>query len=217
MDSNQQHPTPPCPHPQDVVWDQQVPVCDTVQCGETAVFSVRDGGACAGAPGTVTATDDTGAYTFSCATSNATNSPCKACTNVAATDDCRWTWTAPRNTAEAALITTPGANKCRCTKYKPGSIRDWLCSDLSACATSSGRRLLGYNDGGKCPADYAGTRGCWLRDNWANVMRTQGRDGANALVLGAGDRTITMTLPALECACTAWGLGTKTLVSKPPP
>jgi len=204
--------------PQANGWSQNKAVCDTVKCGETAKFSVRDGGSCtATLPGTWKMKDANNTHEFSCQAATHATSPCAACPGNTDFDSCLWTWTAPTTVSAALALVPPSSDKCRCTPYRPYKMRDWLCSDTSACASglSHRRSLLAA---GQCPAEYQGTQGCWLRNNWSKIMALQGL-GANrsSLVLGAGDRTVSLDLPALECACTAWSLTGKTLASKTPP
>jgi hypothetical protein len=186
-----------------------------VRCGETAVFSIRDGGSCAiGLPGEWSMKDGSSTHTLKCAPA-AGNDPCNGCTGSANFDSCRWTWTAPQSFQVSAQIVAPSTEPCRCTaEYKPGTIRDWLCSGVSSCPNQPGSL-----DATTCPAtQYNGTRRCWLRENWSNVMKLQGLGPAvNGLVLGGGDRTVTLNLAALECACTAWKLDSKAVAIKDPP
>jgi hypothetical protein len=195
-------------------WSHNEPICDTVRCGETAAFSIRDGGSCS-ATVPYSMKDASGAYTFSCGAANATNSPCKSCAGNTNFDGCRWSWTAPTSVPNAFAIVTPTTNKCRCTPYQPYPISDWLCS-ASSCPAATGRhrrQLLGT-----CPPAYTGTPGCWLQDNWSKIMQLQGLGpSVDALVLGAGDRTVSLNLEALKCACSAWNLAGKTLAVKAAP
>ncbi len=199
-------------------WAPHQPVCDTVRCGETAVFAIRDGGSCsAGSAGSRKVRDASGVHNFTCSPTSG-NSPCASCAGgTADTDSCRWTWTAPASASAAAALVAPTQDKCRCTLYKPAPIKEWLCSSLTSCPAQSGRRrfrsLLG--SGGGCQPEYPGSRSCWLHNNWDKVMQVQGLGaGVDSLVLGAGDRTVSLNLAALECACAAWGLASKTMPVK---
>jgi hypothetical protein len=189
-------------------------VCDTVRCGETAVFSIRDGGSCAaGPPGVWPMKDGSNMHTLTCAPASG-DDPCSGCAGSADLNGCRWTWKAPKDDKAAAALVTPSNQQCRCTDYKPASVKEWLCSALTGCPGAPGDLAAAT-----CPAqEYPGTRRCWLRDNWANVLKLQGLGPAvDGIVLGGGDRSVTLNLAAIECACTAWGLTTKTIAVKDPP
>jgi hypothetical protein len=206
------------PPPQHDGWSWEEPVCDTVRCGETAVFSIRDGLSCANSVA-YTMQDSTRTHTFSCAPGNATNSPCQACPGNTVFDGCRWTWKAPDSVSTSLATKPPSSDKCRCTQYKPFPASDWLCS-LASSTTCPGptarrhrRHLLGT-----CPAPYTGSNGCWLKDNWSKIMQLQGLGpDVDALVMGAGDRTVSLNLEALKCACSAWNLAGKALAVKTAP
>lgn len=115
-------------------------------------------------------------------------------------------------TQAAAAIKPPSASKCRCTGYKPARATDWLCSSVASCPAAATAAA------GQCAPEYPGTRRCWLRQNWAKVMEAQGLGaGVDALVLGAGDRTVQLNLAALECACERWSLQGKTVAIKAAP
>jgi len=95
-------------------------------------------------------------------------------------------------------------------------INKWLCGDVNACPSAvSGHRRFRLFGSSQCPATYTGSSRCWLRDNWAKLLALQGN--SEGLVFGAGDRTVTLTYNALECACKSWGLDTKTLTPQPAP
>lgn len=136
-------------------------------------------------------------------------SPCTACGaagNVTQTDGCLWTWSAPANENEGSAIEAAPApsssGKCRCTTYTPATIRDWLCSASTPCNDAL--------NGTQC-AEYGGSRRCFLRKHWGKIMEMQGLGPeVNSLVLGGGDRYISMSLKSLECACDRWGLTTYT-------
>jgi hypothetical protein len=79
---------------------------------------------------------------------------------------------------------------------------------VSSCP-NAGRRLLGLparelKGQAQCAPAYAGTPRCWLRENWAKVLKEQGR--GNTLQVGEGDRVISMDLAAIENMCSAWSL-----------
>jgi hypothetical protein len=186
-----------------------------VRCGETAVFSIRDGGSCAvGPPGVWPMKDGSNTHTLTCAPASG-DDPCSGCAGSADLNGCRWTWKAPKDDKAAAALVTPSNQQCtRCTDYKPASVKEWLCSALTGCPGTPGDLAAAT-----CPAqEYPGTRRCWLRDNWANVLKLQGLGpSVDGIVLGGGDRSVTLNLAALECACTAWGLNGKVVALKDAP
>jgi hypothetical protein len=75
-------------------WAVEKPVCDTVRCGETAYFNLRDGGSCA-AGGEALIRDKSDTYDIKCSPpSGSLPTPCAAC-NGGSSDACTWSWTAP--------------------------------------------------------------------------------------------------------------------------
>lgn len=105
----------------------------------------------------------------------------------------------------------------RCTPYQPANFTDWLCSSASACPGPFRRRRL-LQASGICPTAFAGTRRCWLRSRWRALLDVQGLGpSVNGIVVGAGDRTVTLNLAALECACAQWNLASRTISPRTPP
>lgn len=193
------------------------PICDTVRCGETAKFQLRDGGSCASTLANTEwrVKENNGRYSFKCTPATAQTSPCAACgANSAGNDGCLWTWTAPVSENAALAVPTPSGNKCRCTDYEPAPIKEWLCdsaNQLSSCANP-----LSY---AQCAGKYSGNRPCFLRQNWNKLLEAQGLGpSVDGIVIGGGDRAIKLNLNALECACQQWGLSTKvaTIKTLPP-
>lgn len=214
------------PHRQASTWFDEVVVCDTVKCGETATFSMADGAdsglTCAGSGG-ATMADVTRKYKFTCAPA-ANNTPCSTCASATQTGDCVWKWAAPTNgTAAAAVSTPPSTTKCRCTTYRASTAEQWLCGSFTSCpgaaaggAMAGRRRLLAVPDT-RCPAAYNGSAGCWIVDNWSKIMDLQGRGAVGQLLVGAGDRTVGLDLEAIKCACTAWSVSGKAITQKAAP
>ncbi len=202
-------------------WSQNVPVCDTVRCGETALFGIRDGGSCEAAPGEWRMRDASNTFNFTCTVAGPGGSPCASCAGAAATDGCRWQWRAPATQQEADFLVAPppasNNQTCRCTGYKPANASEWLCSKADACPAVPGHRRFRLFAAAQCPAEYTGTRRCWLKSNWKQILELQGLGpGVKSLVVGAGDRTVSLNLKALECACSSWNLTGKPPVVPPP-
>ena len=190
-------------------------MCDTVRCGQTAVFSVYDGDTCSSnaVVGAYTLADKTNTFQLACRPGNASDSPCTSCAGTATSlDGCRWTWTAPNTTIQAVATKPPSSQKCRCTRHTTAPIASWLCPNTASCPA------LPTASPGQCPSqEYSGSAACWLKLNWQRVLDVQGISGADSLVLGAADRTVRLNRRALECACSAWNLDGKKLVTKAPP
>jgi hypothetical protein len=163
-------------------------------------------------------TDKSGKFTFACGAATPADTPCKSCAGAIQSGDCKWTWTAPKTTADAVAVSTPPtSSKCRCTDYNPNKVVDWLCGGFTGCpGTPAGRRHLKAFDP-RCPAAYTGSPRCFIQDNWAQIMQLQGRGTSDALIVGSGDRTVGLNLEALKCACSAWSLTGKTLTQKTTP